>query len=215
MRNFLSNYFSLAHELIAKNRKLLFFAAGAFIAGLLIGMALFKIDVESAQKVAQVVLYKFEGMDETMSELGVAGRIWVLFWNNFRVVLVSFATGILLGIIPTGVLFFNGLFVGITFGMMAEQGVNIAKLFLIGILPHGVFEIPAFLLGGAMGIRLGFGVIFSPEGHTWSEGMLLLLKDMAVSLAIIVPCLALAATLEITVTPLLVEAVFGTGFLSK
>lgn len=212
MRSILSTYFQVAREFLIKSKKLMIFAATIFMVGLFMGFYLFRVDSESAFKIAQVVIGKFQGMDEAMKELETPGRIWMIFWNNLRVVLLSFISGILLGIIPVLILFFNGLFIGIIAGMMSGEGINILKFFVVGVLPHGIFEIPAFLLGGVMGMKIGIGLIFSPEGRVWWRGIVYLCRDSLVALTMILPLLAFAAFLEMTVTAALVKSVFGAGF---
>ncbi len=214
MRSILYNYLQITKEFFRKSKRLIAFATSVFFVGLLIGIYFYHVDAESASKIAQVVIGKFQGMDEVMRDLGTSGRIWMIFWNNLRVVLLSFSTGILLGIIPVLILFFNGLFIGIISGMMNNEGINVIRFFIFGILPHGIFEIPAFILGGVMGIKVGLGLIFSPGEKVWLKGLVNLLRDSIVALTIVLPLLALAAVIEMTVTSNLVKTVFGSGFLN-
>jgi uncharacterized membrane protein SpoIIM required for sporulation len=68
-----------------------------------------------------------------------------IFLNNFRAVLIEYAGGIFFGILTFFILIVNGLFIGYV-------GIKVdLKLFLIGIIPHGIFEIPAFIIGGTAG----------------------------------------------------------------
>lgn len=78
------------------------------------------------------------------------------------------------------------------------------------ILPHGVLEIPAAFIATALAVRLGATFVAPPRGMTVGEGWFQALADFVkVFLALVVPLLALAAWIEVTVTPALVIATYG------
>jgi uncharacterized membrane protein SpoIIM required for sporulation len=68
-----------------------------------------------------------------------------IFLNNFKAVLIEYIGGIFFGFLTFFILIFNGLFIGY-FGSKLDL-----KLFLVGIIPHGIFEIPALIIGAAAG----------------------------------------------------------------
>jgi uncharacterized membrane protein SpoIIM required for sporulation len=68
-----------------------------------------------------------------------------IFLNNFKAVLIEYVGGIFFGFLTFFILVFNGLFIGY-FG----SKLNL-KLFLVGIIPHGIFEIPALIIGATAG----------------------------------------------------------------
>jgi uncharacterized membrane protein SpoIIM required for sporulation len=78
------------------------------------------------------------------------------------------------------------------------------------VLPHGLLELPAASIATALAIRLGATFISPPRGMTVGEGWLKALADLIkVFVALVVPLLALAAAIEVYVTPLIVLRVFG------
>jgi uncharacterized membrane protein SpoIIM required for sporulation len=80
-----------------------------------------------------------------------------LLTHNITVTLAVFALGITLGVGTAWMLFVNGLMMGALGAVFVQAGAFLE--FATGILPHGVLEIPACLLGGAAGFVLAQGVI--------------------------------------------------------
>jgi len=82
--------------------------------------------------------------------------------------------------------------------------------FMVGVLPHGVVEVPAIVLAAAAALRLGSIVTRPPEGMTVSEAWLRALGGtVKVGLGVVLPLLTLAAVLEVTVTPRVVQWALG------
>jgi uncharacterized membrane protein SpoIIM required for sporulation len=80
-----------------------------------------------------------------------------LFTNNLRVSLFAFALGITLGIGSAWLMFYNGVLLGALAAVFAEA--HQWSAFAAGVLPHGVLEIPAAVLGGAAGFVLAGGIL--------------------------------------------------------
>jgi uncharacterized membrane protein SpoIIM required for sporulation len=116
-----------------------------------------------------------------------------LFTNNLRVSLVTFALGMTLGIGSAWMLFYNGVLMGALGAVFVEAGQVAA--FATGILPHGVLEIPAALLGGAAGFVLAEGIL---RARPWPrlEEIARAGKEALFLAAGCVPLLAAAAVLE-------------------
>jgi uncharacterized membrane protein SpoIIM required for sporulation/ABC-type transport system involved in multi-copper enzyme maturation permease subunit len=82
--------------------------------------------------------------------------------------------------------------------------------FAAAVLPHGILEIPAVVISTALSVRLGATFMAPPRGMTVGEGWLWALADLVkVFLALVVPLLALAAVVEVYVTPAIVVQVLG------
>lgn len=79
-----------------------------------------------------------------------------LFTNNLGVSLAAFALGMTLGVGSAWLMFCNGILLGALGAVFVEAGQLTA--FATGVLPHGVLEIPAALLGGAAGFVLAEAV---------------------------------------------------------
>jgi uncharacterized membrane protein SpoIIM required for sporulation len=77
--------------------------------------------------------------------------------NNIRVGLLAFASGILLGIPTVIVLALNGANLGFAWGLFIAAGQQ--PRFWGLIAPHGLLELTAVFVAGAVGLRLGWTLI--------------------------------------------------------
>jgi stage II sporulation protein M len=131
-----------------------------------------------------------------------------IFSHNLQAALLNYLGGII-GIIPVGVLSSNGFSIGAFFGYLINHsyetaiGFLSAREFLIYILPHGIFEIPGFIISGAAGFRLTTIVIDmikntinkTPEKiENWK------IKDSLSLLSISIILLFIAAIIEANIT---------------
>ena len=136
------------------------------IAGCLFGGAAIAIDPDAKQ-----VIMPFEGLqgdpkervrkEETAKEDRLAGQRSTfaaqLMTHNTQVAIFTMALGVTWGAGTTVTLFYNGVILG-------AVGVDYIRAgearFLLGwLLPHGVVEIPAILLGGQAGFLLAGALI--------------------------------------------------------
>ncbi|MHC1635835.1 MAG: stage II sporulation protein M [Candidatus Methanospirareceae archaeon] len=76
----------------------------------------------------------------------------IIFLNNFSKCLLNVLLGPLIGIFPLMSTLVNGSLIGY---FIKDRGFIV----LLMILPHGIFEIPAFLLSAAAGLRIGREVL--------------------------------------------------------
>ena len=134
-----------------------------------------------------------------------------VFGNNVRALVVasllaifSFGTlAIALLMAPMAIIFFFVL-------QAAYAGYSPLLFFAAFVLPHALFELPAAIIATALAVRLGATFISPPEGMTVGEGWLWALADfIKVFIALVVPLLALAAVVEVHVTPAVVVWAFG------
>jgi uncharacterized membrane protein SpoIIM required for sporulation len=117
----------------------------------------------------------------------------LLFRHNVSVTLVAFALGLTLGVGTVWLLLENGVIVGALAAVFVEAGE--LRSFLTGILPHGVLEIPAMLLGGAGGLLLAQG-IFRARPWPRLEELARTGKEALWLVSGCLPMLAVAALLE-------------------
>src|SRR5581483_10075381 len=87
----------------------------------------------------------------------LAGFSMFLFTHNLSVSLFAFALGITFGLGSAWLMFYNGVGLGALAAVFVEAGQ--ATQLATDILPHGVLEIPAALIGGAAGFLLAQGMI--------------------------------------------------------
>jgi stage II sporulation protein M len=71
--------------------------------------------------------------------------------------------------------------------------------FFLGIVPHGIVEIPALIIASAMGLRVGLEVfrkIFKKEGNISEE----LSNALEFFWKVVIPIIFLAALIEVFIT---------------
>lgn len=84
-----------------------------------------------------------------------------LMTNNIRVAFLAFATGTLAGFPSLLLLFYNGMPLG---GLAMQQHMaHRDMLFWSLILPHGVIELTAIIIGGAAGMVIGYALVAPGE----------------------------------------------------
>lgn len=93
----------------------------------------------------------YKGMNEVDMTLGIT-------LNNLRVSLISFLSGLAMGIGTLGVMLYNGIMVGAFQYFFYEQGELRESLLTIWI--HGTIEISTIILSGCAGLVLGRGLVF-------------------------------------------------------
>lgn len=86
----------------------------------------------------------------------------VIFLHNlFAAIVVMVVSGIVTaGIYPAWAMWMNGLTMGYVVATESSHlGVTGWRIFEYGMLPHGIFELPAFIWCGVIGIQLGYVAI--------------------------------------------------------
>jgi uncharacterized membrane protein SpoIIM required for sporulation len=149
-----------------------------------------------------------EGFITGIEELGTirffsiqgAGRI---FFHNLRAVSLASLLGIFsFGVFGVIVLVLPFSIIGYFTAIAGQTGLP-PQTFLLGfVLPHGVLEIPAIVLTGALIIRLGLTMLTPNKDHTIGEAWIRSLADWTrIILLVVLPLLLAAAFLEVYVTP--------------
>jgi uncharacterized membrane protein SpoIIM required for sporulation/ABC-type transport system involved in multi-copper enzyme maturation permease subunit len=126
-----------------------------------------------------------------------------IFTNNLRATFLILLGGIVsfsvLGMLAYLV---NVSLVGVVLGVFKIIGYSPLLLFAAGLLPHGLFEIPALMLASAIMLRIGAMLVTPQIGKSMGQVVFELLADwLKVFLGVVIPLLALAALIETYVTP--------------
>lgn len=203
-----SNPWGLVHYLcwgypvvFRRHLRHLLLAAFLFFAGALFGFLACKYDKETAQSFLlpanlPTIQPPKEGEPEVAEQMNtgqLADYSSQLVTNNIGVSLSAFALGITLGIATAWLIFFNGIMMGALGAVFWEAGAWHA--FATGILPHGVLEIPAILIGGAAGFVLA-QALWQAKPWPRSEELARKAKEALLLLFGVVPLMAAAALLE-------------------
>jgi uncharacterized membrane protein SpoIIM required for sporulation len=135
-----------------------------------------------------------------------------LFVHNVQSTFVIAFMGIFsFGVLGLIIYILNVSLIGILLGLFNMIGFSPWPLFFAGIVPHGLFEIPALMLACAAIMNVGL-VLVTPQtqkslGEVLIEGM----ADWAkVMLGAVIPLMAVAAVVETYVTPQLLCIVLKT-----
>lgn len=118
--------------------------------------------------------------------------------NNVQATFLAFALGVTAGLGTAAVLLFNGVLFGAVAALFSNAGVS--EPFWTFVAAHGMVEIPAFLLAGAAGLRVG-GAILRPGTRTRREGLVAEALDAARLLGGTTIVLVVAGLIEGFVSP--------------
>lgn len=214
---FVEGYYVRVSELLSRiprilkaSRRYIVLATGLFLMGIAAGASVFYYSPLDASQLLLLLDRKFGPMTRSMAELDIPDMAGLVFWNNLKATGLLIAGGIAFGILPMVMVFINGLLVGMVSGDVVRQGFGLFPFILVGILPHGLFEIPAYILGGTLGIRLGFNILGYERGRQHGQGLKVIVIDTLVVLVIVlIPLLAIGSVVEVSVTRQLVEWVMG------
>jgi stage II sporulation protein M len=171
-------------------------AAVLFLGGIAAGLS---IPVGDAGAVTGD-LGALEGFARFLQDLPPVAMMFFILAKNVMALLFSFILSPLLCIVPVGALVLNGILIG----LVAVPVVSLTSVgyMLAAVLPHGVIEIPALVIGEAAALSTGVAIMMVPFrvearndlGPTLRRN----LKYLGIALALLVP----AAAIETFVTPL-------------
>jgi uncharacterized membrane protein SpoIIM required for sporulation len=113
--------------------------------------------------------------------------------NNLSVSFITFAGGIIFGLGTLWCLFTNGMMLGVVGAACHQYGMSL-KLWSF-VAPHGALELPAILIAGGAGLRLGHAMLF-PGVLRWKDSVARGGVDAARLVSGIIPMLVVAGTLE-------------------
>jgi len=217
-RTFWKNFIGEAHSLGdwymrvlggAMRRILPALLAVAFIAGISVWMGYDWIMVNVSQVIEKASPERLEKLGASIRQMpdisNLEGSISApfLFMNNTRAVAVIFLAG-LVSFSVLGILLYmvNIGLIGGLFAVFELLGMHPWPLFLAGIVPHGVFEIPALMIGSAVALYMGVSIVTPQTGKSMGEVILELFADwVKIFLGVVVPLLAVAALIESYITP--------------
>ena len=124
-----------------------------------------------------------------------------IFAKNVFALLMSFIFSPILCLMPILSLIFNGILLSFISALVVQE--ESVGLLLAGILPHGIFEIPALIMGNAAALSFGATVVLvlfkKRKGETLLPSLKRNLFYLMMALALLLP----AAIIETFLTPLL------------
>lgn len=169
-----------------------------FTVGLVCGSLL---PVEFKTFILQAVAEKFGGiLDNSPTSLHLSYNIFV---NNLTVGAILYVCGFFV-VFPAIIVFSNGLLMGVFFSLLyrsdtLQPGQFISSM--LSLLPHGVLELSAFFLVGALSIMVTLKAIFHTKIETKKTRGRVLWESLLRFGVIVVPLLITAAAVESYISP--------------
>ncbi|WP_162462917.1 stage II sporulation protein M [Paenibacillus psychroresistens] len=195
LRGWLQQLQPLKHYVIA--------AAFVFILCVILGY----VDSSSYEILIKAQMEQMQGIADGIKQSD--HQQWSFFshiiLNNLLACAMAILFGFFFGLFPIYLLVSNGLFLGY---VAANRGDEVTMLyFLKGILPHGIIEIPAFILACAVGMRFGslvlqsIGGVFSLERKAkFQMKFRVFIRQLLPMVILIGGLMLLAAIIESTIT---------------
>ncbi|MGG1662187.1 stage II sporulation protein M [Brevibacillus sp. NRS-1366] len=196
------------------NRRFFLAACLLFVGGGLIGY--FQAPV--VESMVSNLMEQLREIAERIKENGggVLATFWTILSNNVLSSLMMMALGLFFAFFPIIGMLANGLLLGFVIFKYSTVGISPWLIFSAGILPHGIFELPAVLFAAGIGIRLGVlslrsvGVLFQPHKiervkNDWYDT----LKQFPVAVLAVIALLVVAAIVESAITPYILKATVG------
>jgi len=126
-----------------------------------------------------------------------------LFFNNLQACILLFLGGATFGILTIFIMSLNGIVIGAIMEMVSKE--HTALFVAAAIVPHGIFEIPAFIISGALGILLAQSLI--AEWYGGGDSAIAAHAFARLFLAVVLPLVATAAIVEAFITPVVIHLV--------
>jgi stage II sporulation protein M len=207
MRTYLTRQWKGAETYFEKNLKPTFYFCLAFF---VIMIVLNTMVFLSDPQMSQTYFNELQSLFKEKQFLDGSGvELWFgIFFNN----LLASAISILLGVIPF--LFLpmfslasNAIIVGLMGAVYQINGVGWMP-FLIGILPHGVIEIPALILGITLGVHICLKLVKTILRRSFKgELKQAVIGCVRIYVLWMIPLFFIAAFIETFMTPILFNAV--------
>jgi len=171
-------------------------AVGLFALGMALGLAM----PDNTADVLAEDLAALEKLAGLMGPFKISTVVFI-FFKNVSALLLSFVFSPLLCLVPVLALTVNGWLLSFVSATVIKQ--ESVGILLAGLLPHGVFEIPALIIGEAAALSFGTMAIIALVSRERRGRLSLNLKQniryMVLAFALLLP----AAVIETYITPLL------------
>jgi stage II sporulation protein M len=194
-----AKYLKEARQYLYGLKKYILFSSYIFTISVLSGY----IIAQNYPSETQILIEEMKSMFLFEEEVTSLQIFFFIFENNVTKLFIILPLGIFAGLIPLFSVFAK-LILGV-FAQVVSEEIS-WTFFLLGIMPHGIIELPVLVVSSAIGIRIGKVAIwrlFSKKESLISEFS----KALKFFVLILIPLLFLAALIEAFVTTLLLEMV--------
>ncbi len=193
------------------NRWLLLLTAAAFCCGIAGGAAL----AEFYPQATQALLRAYAAQIERLG--GIEGiTAGAILRNNLRVLLLSPLLAVFtLGIYPLLVVTLPGILLGMLGAQLDAVTPSAVLVGLLLVLPHGVFEIPAILVGSVLSMRLAWSFLRPVPALSTLENAVWAAANLGKGYVfLVIPLLVVAAWVEANVTAAIARWLISLGAVS-
>ena len=160
----------------------------------------------SLPQMSDAAVSGFKSEVSPLKQLSPISLMLGIFANNALKCLLAIVLGIVLGIAPAVFILINGLMLGIVVGVTLPH--TSLLYILVGMVPHGVIELPMVFISTAIGLKLGVVGLKALLGKR--EGVFGKIKEaLMIYIVWIFPLLFLAAFIETFVTGPVLYLMFG------
>jgi uncharacterized membrane protein SpoIIM required for sporulation/ABC-type transport system involved in multi-copper enzyme maturation permease subunit len=138
-----------------------------------------------------------------LSDVSQEFNTLTLFVHNFEATLLIGFFGLFsFGVLGVILYLVNTTVTGLLLGLFKLMGYAPVPLALAGIIPHGIFEVPALLLSCAVILQSGLVLVTPQSGRTVGEVLIEAVADwVRVIVSLVIPLLVIAAFVESQITP--------------
>jgi stage II sporulation protein M len=172
----------------------------AFLLTAIAGVAVVITSPSTGKDFIQIVRDQVIGKIDAKDPLSLAVFI---FANNLQACILLFLGGATLGLLTLFIIASNGVIIG---GIMELVREEKGILFVAAaILPHGIFEIPSFIISAALGFVVGSSLL--AEWHGEGDAGETARAHARTFLLVVVPLVAIAAFIEAFITPQIIHLV--------
>ena len=184
----MKNYYKLCWKYLKESRNYIYFIAIFFLISTTLGLAYPVLFTEIIKNLIEDIVSKTDGM-------GFFQLFWFILQNNVTTAFTGVIFGVFLGVLPLMFCFFNGYVLG--FVMNGSSSLGVLGV-LARLLPHGIFELPAFVVSLGIGLRIGL-IYFEKRKKKEKLGKKVIdnFKNALITfLIVVIPLLLIAAFIE-------------------
>ncbi len=195
-------------DVLKQNRSWLILAVVIFLAGSLLPFFGSAFLTGEALPGAETQLGELQKLFDLILDSPPLIMVLMIFLKNFIAVVQMLFLGVLAGISPLATLFLNGYILGVVVSLQQAMGNTTPSIIILGILPHGIFELFAVFLCAALALKLGYHCIAFPlPDKTRLQSFRYIWKEIVAVIPLVVTLLLCAAFIEIFITPHLLGVV--------
>jgi stage II sporulation protein M len=178
-------------------KKWLILATGIFFASMIVGILL-PIDI-----MPEGISTDFDELAQLIEDMSPAAIFFFILFRNSSVLLLSFVFAPGFIVAPLLALAVNGTVLGVVAATVIQE--ESLGFLLAGVLPHGILEIPAFLIAEAAAMSFGLTALLALFKKEARSKLIPSLKRNFRYLTIALLLLLPAAAIETFITPLLID----------